>query len=96
MEFITVFIKYALIHYGIGLLAFLSEDGNAVAGLPWWVGVNIIVNMTILIFSAIGFQKFVFKSERFLQIDRKWLGILCGFGVSLTYLFLTYVIVCLV
>ncbi|MBE6697569.1 MAG: hypothetical protein E7581_03510 [Ruminococcaceae bacterium] len=96
MEFITVFIKYALIHYSIGLLAFLSQDGNAVADLPPWIAVNIIVNMAVLIFSARGFRKFVFKSERFLPTERKWLGILCGFGISLVYLFLTFVIARLV
>ncbi len=96
MEFITVFIKYALIHYGIGLLAFLSQDGNAVTDLPPWIAVNIIVNMTVFIFSAIGFQKFVFKSERLLQTTRKWLSIPCGFGFSLVYLFLTFVIAYLV
>ncbi len=96
MEFITVFIKYALIHYGIGLLAFLSEDGNAISDLPQWIGINVVVNMLVLIFSAIGFQKFVFKSERFLQTERKWLSILCGFGISLVYLFLTFVIARLV
>lgn len=96
MEFITVFIKYALIHYGIGLLAFLSEDGNAVSDLPQWIGINVVVNMLVLIFSAIGFRKFVFKSERLLQTKRKWLSILCGFGISLVYLFLTFVIARLV
>lgn len=96
MEFITIFIKYALIHYGIGLLAFLSEDGNAVSDLPQWIGINVVVNMLVLIFSASGFRKFVFKSERFLQTDRKWLSILCGFGISLVYLFLTFVIARLV
>lgn len=96
MEFITVFIKYALIHYGIGLLAFLSEDWNAVSDLPQWIGINVVVNMLVLIFSAIGFRKFAFKSERFLQTERKWLSILCGFGISLVYLFLTFVIARLV
>ena len=96
MEIITKFFKYVLIHWGLGLLALLAEDGNAVADLPLWMGFNIIINIAIFIFSVVGFKKFVFKSSRFLNTERVWLSILCSFGVSVLYLLITFIIARLV
>ena len=89
MSFWISFLKYVLLCWSLGLLSYHSQE---LSSIPIWLGVNIVLNMIIVVLSFKLFKRYIFNSPQTTNIEKKWWSILCASGISLVYLLFSFIV----
>ena len=90
MAFWLTFLRYVLLCWSLGLLSAASGEMTYMPGDSVGLMINTGLNLLITVISFLLFNKYVFKSKKFTQIESKCFAGLCSIGISLVYLLISF------
>lgn len=90
MAFWINFLRYVLLCWSLGALAYASGEMTYMPGDSVGLFINAGLNLIITAISFLLFDKYVFKSKKITQIKSKCFAGLCAIGASLVYLLVSF------